>query len=79
MRTALVAVTAVTQFVLHYLSIGAALLAAVALVFGNLSRAGELALSAFGLFVLKFAIGFVVVTAIGRGQREPAGPSEARP
>lgn len=79
MRTAVIAVTAVVQFLLHYLSLAAAIFAALALFAGNFGRAGELAASAVGLFVLKFLVGFAVVTTIGLGQPKPENAEGARP
>ena len=73
MRTAVVAVTAVVQFLLHYLAWAGVILGAVALAAGNTSRATELALGGMSLFVLKFVIGFIVVTSLGLVQDRREG------
>jgi len=68
----MLAVLAIVQMALHYLGWLGVILGIVAFIFGNRDRALDLVVGGFGLIVLKYILGFVLLGLFGLGKKRAA-------
>src|SRR5437867_3127927 len=57
-------ILSIVQLVLHYLGWLGIALGIIALIFGNTARAGELVVGGISMLILKYVLGFVVITTL---------------